>query len=304
MSAQLAEIADSRDRIEQMPQDAREMLIASNLEQADAWLRAALDVPSPDPRSIADYKVQVAAIEQMARQLRVSKDLQNNATKCIRRAERGVGVAIRKGQEDGVIATLADGASKREAHRGSNNTSVLDRASKPSPDEFASKAELHGNGAGIYHMTDDVSDEQFEEALAEAESEGNLSRANVVRKIKEPGEVREQLATRIAALAAEGYTSKQIASETGKHLDWVRKLARTRGITIPADIVTSRSHNLDAERMMTGAVEYTAAVADSLKMIDPNDLDPDDLTEWVKAIEKSARSILTTTRQMKEQNHA
>ena len=33
-------------------------------------------------------------------------------------------------------------------------------------------------------MTDGVSDEQFEEALAEAKDEGNLSRANVARKAK------------------------------------------------------------------------------------------------------------------------
>ena len=34
-------------------------------------------------------------------------------------------------------------------------------------------------------MTDGVSDTDFEDALGEAKSEGNLSRANVVRKIRQ-----------------------------------------------------------------------------------------------------------------------
>jgi hypothetical protein len=40
--------------------------------------------------------------------------------------------------------------------------------------------------ADAYSMTDGVSDSDFEDALAEAKEEDNLSRANVVRKIKKP----------------------------------------------------------------------------------------------------------------------
>src|SRR5262249_9592156 len=46
--------------------------------------------------------------------------------------------------------------------------------------------ELRGNGTGIYHMTDGVSEEDFEQALAEAKTEQDLSRANLVRKIRQP----------------------------------------------------------------------------------------------------------------------
>jgi hypothetical protein len=42
---------------------------------------------------------------------------------------------------------------------------------------------LYGGGnrgqAGIYHLTDGVSDREFEESVEEAKAEGNLSRANV-----------------------------------------------------------------------------------------------------------------------------
>lgn len=167
MSAELVEIVDARASIEAMPQDAREMLIAANLEQADSWLRAALAVPSPDPRSIADYKVQIAAVEQMARQLRLSKDTQLHATELVRRAERGVGVAIRKGQAEGTVATLGENLGPRSDYlRGGRvvraGRDLVAESSKVSP-----KAILpHGHDmADTYAMTDGVTDEQFDAAI-------------------------------------------------------------------------------------------------------------------------------------------
>ena len=51
--------------------------------------------------------------------------------------------------------------------------------------DFASVTELHGKkGDGIYALTDNATDDQFESALTEARDEGNVSRANVVRKLK------------------------------------------------------------------------------------------------------------------------
>lgn len=54
-------------------------------------------------------------------------------------------------------------------------------SSKSFPRDFAKPDELAGTGnhPGIYDLTDNVSDEQFEEALKEAKEEGNLSRTNV-----------------------------------------------------------------------------------------------------------------------------
>ena len=55
---------------------------------------------------------------------------------------------------------------------------------KPSSYQYASRSELTRSSGSIYDLTDDVTDEQFDTALSEAKAEGNLSRANVVRKIK------------------------------------------------------------------------------------------------------------------------
>lgn len=175
MSADLQIQASDRAAIEAMSQDARELLIASNLDQAKAWLDAALAVPSPDPRTIADYRIQIAAVEQMARQLRVSRELQVDAQAMVRRAERGVGLAIRKGQEDGTIMTQADGAAVRSGDL------LLKEEKVSSSDFFPSSRTM----TETYALTDNVTDEQFEQALDEAKEEGNVSRANVVRKVHE-----------------------------------------------------------------------------------------------------------------------
>jgi len=131
---------------------------------------AAQDLPQ-----IVEWKQKAAAIQEIAKQVRLGKDMQLDAAEFVRRAERGLGVAIREGQERGEIR-------KHYASRAQGQQGPL-----KSPMEFATKGELVGRdngGEGIYAMTDDVSDAQFEEALTEAREEGNLSRANVARKSK------------------------------------------------------------------------------------------------------------------------
>lgn len=61
-----------------------------------------------------------------------------------------------------------------------------------------------------YPLTDNVTDADFEAALAEAKAEKNLSRANVVRKVK--GDGRTDRWADLRKLASEGHTSEQIAA--------------------------------------------------------------------------------------------
>ncbi len=75
---------------------------------------------------------------------------------------------------NGGIYDMTDDVS--DEHEDLDATLVL-----PSPREFFQHAQEKSD---IYGMTDDVTDEQFEEVLAEAKGEGNMSRSNVVRKIK------------------------------------------------------------------------------------------------------------------------
>lgn len=103
----------------------------------------------------------------------------------LRRAERGLGVAIREGQARGEV--IARGKNLRSETL-AQYEEVGDTNFLPRPViDFASKHELSGNRSGqpgIYALTDDVSDAEFADALADAKAEGNLSRANVARKCR------------------------------------------------------------------------------------------------------------------------
>ena len=86
----------------------------------------------------------------------------------VRRAERGVGLAIRKGQAEGAIRRHGE----RVHHANQYGASPADL-----PNEKSSSAEFFNGGAEwaqTFAMTDDVSDEQFEDALTEAKDEGKL----------------------------------------------------------------------------------------------------------------------------------
>jgi len=95
----------------------------------------------------------------------------------VRRAEYALGKAIRAGQEKGEVRTRTDGGSLRSSVQLHADDMKL---SKPGPADFASQSELSSMSGGIYDLVDDVSSDQFEEALSEARDEDNLSRANVV----------------------------------------------------------------------------------------------------------------------------
>lgn len=99
----------------------------------------------------------------------VGKDAELAAAEIVRRAERGIGLAVRKGQEAGSIETLAQSQSRagRERHQLSADHTKL----SPAPFVGASYER-----AGIYAMGDQATDEQFNAAIEEAKSEGNLSR--------------------------------------------------------------------------------------------------------------------------------
>ncbi|MFH5209224.1 hypothetical protein ACHIPZ_13620 [Antrihabitans sp. NCIMB 15449] len=159
--------------------EARIAAVTVMLNHARSGLLAA--IAAHDLPEIVNYKAKASAIHEISKQLRLGKEMQLDAAEFVRRAERGLGVAIREGQARGEVETRSEGAARGPLIRDHRVDSSM---IKPKPSDFAAKAELSGNGGGIYAMTDNVTDEQFEEALADAKAEENLSRANVARKAK------------------------------------------------------------------------------------------------------------------------
>lgn len=146
------------------------------LTRAKEWLVQCVD--HGDIESIVELKSQAEAIRAYTVQKQLGKDTELNAQEIVRRAERGLGLAIRKGQAEGTVAK--PGASHFQGNqwtRGETN----DVGSTTSPLRyFQNDSEREGS----YAVTDGVADDQFEQAIEEAREEKNLSRANVVRKVK------------------------------------------------------------------------------------------------------------------------
>jgi len=163
------------------------MAVTAMLSHARTGLLVA--IAAQDLPQIVEYKAKAAAIQEVTKQLRLGKEMQLDAAEFLRRAERGLGVAIREGQkpENGTVETVLEAKSRAGLVRHGTQHNLDENLLKPKPTDLATPAELYGNGRdsfGIYDLTDNVSEVQFEEALAEAKAEQNLPRANVARKAK------------------------------------------------------------------------------------------------------------------------
>lgn len=91
-----------------------------------------------------------------------------NAQVLQRRAERGLGVAIRAGQEAGVIASQGVSGGPREDYERAGRTVQVDSRRVPTAISPATYFTNSQQASETYAMTDQVSDERFEEVLPRA----------------------------------------------------------------------------------------------------------------------------------------
>lgn len=142
--------------------------VTSYLEQAKTWLATAVEQTGPE--QIARAKAEIATAAEAAKQLNLSREIQDDAQEMVRRAEYALSKSIRKGQADGSVATRGK----------TSHGEVL-----ASPSRFASESDLYSAKTTIHDLSDAVEPEHFDAALDAAKAEGNLSRANVARKAQE-----------------------------------------------------------------------------------------------------------------------
>ena len=316
MSAELMPTTDL-DGVERSADPAG--FVVQACQRAKAWLREALEHGKIE--QIAEIKSQAEAVRVYSAQKQLGKDAQLAAAEIVRRADRGIGVAIRRGQQAGEISTRADGeqgAYTRLRH------GVIERIEpqvrkpkKQSPREFFRNGdEWHDT----YVMTDGVSDEAFEAALAEARAEGNLSRANIVRKlghrrgepdaaggqVPDPADRSAEAAARrrelIGELAAAGLSSQQIGARLGIGDDRVRQVAREHGIAIRADAVLGRTRRPDSGRILRQTAHALEGLAMGVALADPAGLDPAETAQHAASMARSLRTLTTFLRQIKEAN--
>lgn len=144
------------------------------LERGKTWLAEALEHGDLD--QLVNMKGYAETLRVATMQKQLGKDAQLSATELVRRAERCIGVGIRQGQDAGEIRGRGSDA----------RTDLPGHDVLVSPSVYATPSELAGGGStpGIYDLTDDITDDEFEAAIEDARAEENLSRANLTRKLK------------------------------------------------------------------------------------------------------------------------
>ena len=289
-------------QVKHLPQAQQEMAVSMYLEQARDRLADALERTGPE--AVANIKAEIATAAEATKQLGLSKEIRDDATEMVRRADFALKKAIRKGQAEGVIETEEEArrraVAQREVNQGRADQSRVGTLIKPKPTDFATHSELYHTGGGIMDL--DATDEEFEEALDKARSEGNLSRANVVRNVKgqRGGESRQQRADLIQKLAREGYSSRQMPAKVGVGEQAIKRIAQDFDIDIPADRVIGKSHRVNSNRVLSGVTESLSAAAYSLQQIDPLDLDQEQAQEWVDSLTESLSAIRKALNPIKE----
>lgn len=273
------------------------------LENSKWALDVAVEMSGPS--DVANIKAQIVMADTYARELHLSKDIQEQAREMVRRAEYALNRSIRKGQEAGTIAT----GTEAKSHAGKVRQLGADYAElnppKPTPSSFMDRHEWNNTQGGISDL--DAEPEQFEQAIEQAKAEGNLSRANVVRKVKgqnaDAPVTRQQRADVIADLASRGYSSRQMADQVGVRDDRVRDIAREYGIDIPADRTIGKSRRIDHTAAVESAVTELDNWASSLSVIDFVEVDATEATEWVASLTNSLTELRRFIKQIKETTH-
>lgn len=155
--------------------------VTSYLEQARTWLATAVEQTGPE--QIARAKAEIATAAEAAKQLNLSREIQDDAVEMVRRAEYALGKSIRKGQAEGTVREHGE----KNVTRNQTGVVVQHDNSKASPRDFASRGELYGarGNAGILALADAAGPDEFDAAIEAAKADGNLSRANVDRKARE-----------------------------------------------------------------------------------------------------------------------
>jgi hypothetical protein len=265
---------------------------------------------------VIEWKSRAEAIRVYTQQKDMGHEAELSAAEIVRRSERRIGQLIQEGRDAGEIATERDGRvlGGKRRQLSSDGTEL-----KPSATSILGQGPIRTQVAA---MTDGVTDEEFNAAIEESKEEGNLSRANVVRKVKKTKTTAERIAAaaeahpprlprnvplaeraeQIRQLAKKNLTSPQIADAIGVSPERVRDLARRLEVEIPADAVFGgRFRKVDPNDVIDRIVQTAEVPESALALVAYSELDRDRLEEWVSSLSVAIGSLTTIKRNLKKE---
>ena len=109
---------------------------------------------------------------------------------------------------------------------------------------------------------------------------------------------------RMRDMAAEGYSSRQIAAALGIGEGKTRVTLRELGIDVPADRATNNTHRHDANRIIAQIVMDAENLTEGVNLIAFAEVDRTQIAEWLRSLQESRDKLGTFIRRlMKEQQH-
>lgn len=115
-----------------------------------------------------------------------------------------------------------------------------------------------------------------------------------------PEKPRRERADLIAELAAQGYSSRQIARQVDLTDSYVRRVAREQAIEIPADTVMGKTRRHDSTKIAAAIVADLESMYASIELIDYDDLDQAQVGHWVNSLDESFKILNRFRKQIKE----
>lgn len=107
---------------------------------------------------------------------------------------------------------------------------------------------------------------------------------------------------RMREMAAEGYSSRQIAAELGLSENGCRETLKREGIAVPADMVTGNTKRHDSNRIVERMVMDAEHLCADVNLIEFSDLDLTQLATWLDSLNQSRNALgMFIRRLMKEQ---
>lgn len=258
-------------------------------ERAKEWLTQAIECGEIE--TIVELKSQAEAIRVYSLQKQLGKDAECAAAEIVRRSERGLGMAVKRGQEEGTIRPPSRSTSPRQ----------LDELSPlPRPVDFFGGEQERTDAYALA----DAPDEDFEEAIAEAKAEGNLSRKNVKQKAVRKTIVNASNTKRgrddaILEMARGGHRTTQIADTLGFTREHVSRVCAAHGVRT-ADAVLGKARRPDSNRIVAETVAVLDGAAMGVGLVTVADLDPERADAWATSLSNSLRSLNRLAKQLKE----
>lgn len=261
-----------------------EEVAAAALHATREWLPT---VDLDDPTEVVEFRAKVIDILHSARTdglgTAATMDLQEIARRC----ERWLATAIRRAQGQGRVR----GPGTRDPKLMSTEDYVRVRIpSTLSP----------------YYVWFGLSDSAFEDLLLQGRANGTLAQIPliaIVRNLNGGASPRTiQHRRRIAELADQQMSTRQIARAMGMDVDIVSRIANQSGIEIPADqVIGKKSRRIDPYQVVSEGVIALEGIALGLGLLESGDYDnlnQLDVAEWLASLGKTLPTITALRKEL------